>query len=376
MIFEFSESQLQLKDAARKALDRECPISRVRAVLEDGRPFDRELWQFLAGMGFVGAAIPEAHGGAGAGHLDLCAIAGELGRALAPVPALSSVYLAAEMLMQAGSEDQKARLLPRIADGSLLVCVAFSEGVGQPDLHHCRTTQAAGRLSGEKFPVLDGGIADMAIVPAAGPDEDMPSLFIVDLQGEGVSREALTSIDPTRGLARLSFDGAPAEPLGVKGEAGRLLDRAFDRAAILLAFEQVGGAERALEMATDYAGQRVAFGRPIGSFQAIKHKLVDLFVDVTLARSNAYFGAWALSNDAAELGLAASAARVSASEAFIHCATENIHVHGAMGFTWDMDCHLFYRRAHLLSVALGGQAMWQDRLVARAADDRQIAGEG
>ena len=177
------------------------------------------------------------------------------------------------------------------------------------------------------------------------------------------SRAALRTIDPTRGQARVEFSACPCEPLGAAGKGGELLSAAFDRAAILFAFEQVGGAERALEMARDYAIERVAFDSPIGSFQAIKHKLVDMYTSTVLARSNAYFGAWAVSAGTRQVGLAAAAARVSASHAFQLCSTEACHIHGAMGYTWESDCHLFFRRARLLSLVLGGQGMWGDRLI-------------
>jgi alkylation response protein AidB-like acyl-CoA dehydrogenase len=199
------------------------------------------------------------------------------------------------------------------------------------------------------------------------------SLFLVDLRGQGVARAPLQTIDPSRGHARLDFAGAAAEPLGPAGEGWSILERVFDRAAVLTAFEQIGGADRALEMARDYALERMAFGRPIGSFQAIKHMLADMYVSATLARSNAYFGAWALSTGAAELPEAAAAARVSATQAFQQCAKNNIQAHGGMGFTWAFDCHLFYRRSNLLAVNLGGQGQWENKLIARLRERNAAA---
>ena len=175
----------------------------------------------------------------------------------------------------------------------------------------------------------------------------------------------METIDPTRSHARLTFAGAPADRLGAAGEGWAILTQVYDRAAILTAFEQVGGADRALEMARDYALERMAFGRPIGSFQAIKHMLADMYVAATLARSNAYYGAWALSTDAAELSEAAATARVSATQAFQHCSKNNIQVHGGMGFTWAFDCHLYYRRSNLLALNLGGLSQWEDKLIER-----------
>jgi alkylation response protein AidB-like acyl-CoA dehydrogenase len=183
------------------------------------------------------------------------------------------------------------------------------------------------------------------------------------MKAGGVKAEAVETVDPTRSHAKVSFDGAAAEPLGAAGQGWAILDKVFDRAAVLYAFEQVGGSQAALEMARDYAMGRYAFGRPIASFQAIKHKLADVYVATELARSNAYYGAWALARNAPELPTAAAAARISANEAFFLAAKENIQVHGGMGFTWEFDCHLYYRRAKLLSLALGSTRLWKDRLI-------------
>jgi acyl-CoA dehydrogenase len=190
-----------------------------------------------------------------------------------------------------------------------------------------------------------------------------PSLYLVDLDGEGVERTPVETFDPSRSHARITFNAAPGEALA-EGSGGDQIRRLLDRAAVMMAFEQVGGAQAALDMARDYALERYAFGRPIGSFQAIKHKLADVYVAVELARSNAYYGAYALSKDAAELPVAAALARISASEAGWLATKENIQTHGGMGFTWGFDCHLHYRRAKLLSLALGGAREWKRRLIA------------
>jgi alkylation response protein AidB-like acyl-CoA dehydrogenase len=209
--------------------------------------------------------------------------------------------------------------------------------------------------------VPDGEAAHLAVVAAQAAGG--LSLFLVELAGAGVARERLATIDPSRPSARLAFSAASAEPLGAAGEGEALIERLFDRAAVLFAFEQVGGAQAALDMAKAYALERYAFGRPIGSFQAIKHKLADVYVATELARSNAYYGAWALSKDAPELSVAAAAARVSASDAFNLAAKENIQTHGGMGYTWAFDCHIYYRRAKLLSLALGATRHWKERLI-------------
>lgn len=363
MNFDFSDEQKQLRDEARKFLAaRSSPVA-VRAILEGPEPFDRELWKGLAEMGFLGAAIPEEYGGVGLGHLELCVIAEELGRAHAPVPVLSSIYQVAEAIMLAGSDAQKAKWLPKLASGEAIGTLALSEGVGRVTETNIKASVAGGKLSGVKTPVADGDVAHVAVV-AAREAKGM-SLYIVDLTGAGVTREVLKTIDPTRSQAKITFDGAPAELLGEAGQGWRLASDVLDRAAILLAFEQVGGSDRALEMARDYALDRMAFGRQIGSFQAIKHMLADMYVSATLARSNAYYGAWALSTGSAELPVAAATARVSATQAYQHCAKNNIQVHGGMGFTWAFDCHLFYRRANALALALGSQTTWEDLLIER-----------
>jgi alkylation response protein AidB-like acyl-CoA dehydrogenase len=368
MNFDFSDDQKQLRDEARKFLNGKCPASAVRAVLDGKAPYDRELWKGLAEMGFLGVAIPEEFGGAGAGHLELCVIAEEIGRALAPVPFSSTVYLAAEALLLAGSNAQKRKWLPAIASGEAIGTLALFEGTGNPSPKSIQLTASGGTLNGVKKPVPDGTISDFIIVAArtasTGRDSDI-SLFLVDTKSGGVEARPLTNVDPTRCQAELVFKGCKAEPLGAAGEGWSILCQLLDRAAVLMAFEQIGGADRALEMGRDYALDRIAFGRPIGSFQAIKHMLADMYVAATLARSNCYYGAWALSTDAPELAEAAASSRISATQAFQHCAKNNIQVHGGMGFTWEFDCHLYYRRANALALSLGSLSHWEDRLIDR-----------
>jgi acyl-CoA dehydrogenase len=363
MQFDFNEQQNEFRQEARRFLTAECPTDRVRKALEGGG-FDRQLWQGVAEMGFLGVAIPEEHGGLGLGYLELCAIAEEFGRALAPLPILSSVYLAAEAIKSFGTPEQQAAWLPKMAAGAAIGCLAAAEGERLTE-KGVRAAFSAGTLSGKKAPVLDGDIADVAIVLAK--EGDGLSLVVVDLSQDAVARTTLDTIDPTRGQAELAFNSAAAERLGERGEGWAMLQTLLDRAAVLVAFEQIGGADRALEIGRDYALERMAFGRQIGSFQAIKHMLADMYVSATLARSNAYYGAWALSTGAAELPVAAATARVSGTNAFRHCAKNSMQVHGGMGFTWQMDCHLFYRRANQLALALGAQPEWEEKLVTRLA---------
>jgi acyl-CoA dehydrogenase len=361
--FDFTDDQRMLRDQARRFLDQRCAPAAVRAILESDEPFDRQLWAGIAELGWLGAAIPEEYGGIGLGYVELCVIAEELGRAIAPAPFSSSVYLANEAILLAGSEEQKRTYLPRLASGELIGTFALAEGSGPVTPASLSAAVADGRLTGEKLPVPDGDIADIAVVVANGPSG--PALFLVDLTGSNVSREAVPTVDPTRSHARLRFDNAPCELLGGRGDGWAAVEAVQDRAAALMAFEQVGGAQASLDMAADYARERFAFGRQIGSFQAIKHKLADVYIATELARSNAYFGAWALNTGSSELPVAAAAARVAASAAYFQAARENIQTHGGMGFTWEYDCHLHYRRSRLLAQTLGGERRWKDRLVSR-----------
>jgi alkylation response protein AidB-like acyl-CoA dehydrogenase len=357
--FDFSDDLNQLRDQARRFLSEQCPPTAVRRSLDGQQPYASDLWRGIAEMGWVGAAIPDSYGGAGLGYEGLCVLAEELGRVVAPVPFASTAYLAAEALLAAGSEAQKREYLPKLADGSLIGCFALAEGTGNPSPDAVHARAVGGRLSGAKWPVADGGIADIVIVAARDESGDV-GLFLASC-GEAMQRN-LTTVDPTHNHARLDFDGAPAERL--PDDSGwPLVQRLLDRAAILIAFEQVGGADASLRMARDYALERYAFGRPIGSFQAIKHKLADVYVALELARSNAYYGAWALGANAAKLPLAAATARVSATDAFHLASKENIQTHGGVGFTWAMDCHLYYRRSKNLALALGGAPFWKNRLV-------------
>ena len=361
---DFSDEQKQLRDQVRRFLGEKCSPAAVRKILESPTAFDRDLYLGLAELGVLGAAIPEEYGGVGLGDLELCVIAEELGRVIAPVPVSSSIYLAAEFLRMAGSETQKSFWLPKLSSGEAIGTFAFNEGQGRMTPDNIAARVEGGKLTGIKAPVADGSIADFAIV-AARDETNGVSLYLVKLDSDGARRDVLESIDPTRDQARLTFDGCPAELIGGQGDGWHIASVVMDRAAILLAFEQLGGSDRAMEMARDYALERIAFGRQIGSFQAIKHMLADMYVSATLARSNCYHGAWALASGASERPVAAATARVSATTAFQQCTKNNIQVHGGMGFTWAFDCHLYYRRSNALALALGGLSTWESLLIER-----------
>ena len=321
-------------------------------------------------MGWTATVIPEEYEGLGLSYLELCVIAEELGRSLAPIPFASSVYLATEVILLAGSEEQKSKYLPRLVDGSAIGCFAIAEATGHTTPAGISTSADTSGLNGTKVPVTDGDIADFAIVVAKSNKGDGATVYVVDLNQEDVSREVVETLDPSRSHARLNFSNTSAEPLGKDGEGWSLVQQVYDKAAILFAWEQVGGAQVCLEMAKEYAMGRFAFGRPIASFQAIKHKLAHAYVKNTLARSNCYYGAWALSTGAQELPIAAATARVSAIQAYYYAAKENIQTHGGMGFTWEFDCQFPYRRSKILATNIGSESIWQDKLISAIQADR------
>ncbi|GIW45191.1 MAG: acyl-CoA dehydrogenase [Candidatus Binatia bacterium] len=362
MNFDFSDDQKLLRENVRSFLAKEAPLTLCRQVLETDSSYSASLWQAVAGQGWLGTAIPESYGGAGFGRLELAVIAEELGRVLAPVPFGPTVYLAAEALLVAGTEEQKQQYLPELGRGGLIATLAHSEGPGESGERLPKTSMRSGKLTGEKTPVADGNIADLALVTAKSGRE--VGLAIVDLRQPGVTRVPLQSLDPSRSVATLRFERVPATWLGGQPCGWNTIHHIFDRAAVLFAFEQLGGAQRAFEITREYTLNRYAFGRPIGSFQALKHRLADWYVELELTRSNCYYGAWALSNEAPELAVAACGARVSATNTFELASKEMIQMHGGMGFTWEHDAHLFYRRARYLAAILGPAPVWRERLIA------------
>ena len=367
MNFDFSDDQKLLRDQARKFLFDKCDRKSVRTILDDDQlHYHKELWSQISEMGWTGTAIPEEYGGLGLGMLELCVIAEELGRSLAPTPFSSSIYLFAEFIKNYGSEDQKKKFLPSIASGEKIGTFALSETNGTPKPSNVKTKFLSGKINGYKSPVSDGESADYLIIAANSDDKgnrNSLSLYIVDLHENGVNKTSLETIDPTRPACSINFENVKAELLGEQGMAWDMTENIHNRAAVLYSFEQVGGAQVSLDEAKKYSMERFAFGRQIGSFQALKHKMADMYVKIELARSNAYYGAWALSTDSNELPVAAAGARVSASDAFNYAAKENIQIHGGVGFTWDYDCHLFYRRSKLLSLNIGSTRQWKENLI-------------
>ena len=356
-----------VRDEAERYLRDNCGLGVARSVLEGQEPYSQSVWSGLSEMGLLGTAIPEEYGGVGAGYPTLCLVAEQLGKHLAPVPFSSSVYLAAEALLCFGTEEQKQALLPKIASGEIIGTLAEVESREATTADSIKARVSDGKLSGTKLIVPEGGIADIAIVIAQG--ESGLGLFLADLSDASVTKTSVDAVDPTRETSTLTFNETLVEAL-IPGDGWQQLQSVYTRAAVLMSFEQLGGAAAALDMAVAYAKERFAFGRPIGSFQALKHMMADMYVALKLAESNCFYAAWALDTNSDDLELAAATARVSATQAFQLCSRDNIQVHGGMGFTWEFDCHLFYRRSNYLTLVLGGLNSWENKLVAALPEQK------
>jgi alkylation response protein AidB-like acyl-CoA dehydrogenase len=366
MDLDLSDEQKQLKDQVQRLLAEQVTPDLLRRVITEESGFDPGLWRSAADLGLLGAAIPEEYGGVGLGERDLCVIAEEMGRAVAPIPFFSSICLAAEAIKLAGTPAQKQAWLPKLASGEAIGTFAWTEGLGAAGAS-VSARLSGGKLNGSKAPVPDAELAHVAVVVCAGP-----KLALVDLSGAGVTRSPLKGFDQLRKHARLTFADTPAEAMDA-ADADETLRRLYDRAAIFAAFEQVGAAESALMMARDYTLARYTFGRQLASYQALKHRLADILVMVELARSNALYAAAALEADAPDLPAAAATARVAATRAYEIAARENLQLHGGIGFTWEANCHFHYRRARLLALNLGSAEVWEGRLIDAIVADNSSA---
>jgi alkylation response protein AidB-like acyl-CoA dehydrogenase len=375
--FAFSPEQDELRATVRRFLAERSPESEVRRLMETEQGYDPGVWSTMAGqLGLQGLALPEKFGGSGFSFVDLQIVFEEMGRALLCAPFLSSVVLGAQALLTSDDEAAVARWLPGIADGSTIAALAVTEASGSWDAADVTTeavrTGDGYALSGEKLFVLDGHVADLLLVVALAPSG--PSLFAVEATAEGVHREKMPTLDATRTQARIRFHSAPATLVGTECAAAGPLEKTMDRAAAALAAEQAGGARRVLEMGVEYAKIREQFGRPIGSFQAIKHKCADMLLAVESATSAAYAVGWAIDaatadpeDDAAntEAGVLASLAKAYCSEAYYQCAAENIQIHGGIGFTWEHPAHLYYKRAKSSEIMFGTPRHHRARLADR-----------
>jgi alkylation response protein AidB-like acyl-CoA dehydrogenase len=371
--FAFTDEQEQFRSAIRRFLHDKSPTTEVRRLMATAEGYDSAVWRQLSEeLALPGIHIPEQYGGAGFGMVELCIVTEELGRALLCAPYFSTAVLGANAILNAGTEAQKATLLPDLASGMQRATLAVTEPNGQCDPYLIELVATPGAdgylLDGAKSFVVDGHIADLLIVAARLPNTvggDGLALFALDAKAEGIERRLLESMDATRKLARIDFHCAHADLLGSLDDGAKPLIRTLDQAAIALANEMVGGSQKLLDSAVDYTKVRVQFGRTIGSFQAIKHKLADLLLDVELAKSAAYYAAQAAATDDPEWPALACLAKAAASEAYLRVAAECIQLHGGIGFTWDNDTHLWFKRAKSSEVFLGQPNYHRELLMQR-----------
>jgi alkylation response protein AidB-like acyl-CoA dehydrogenase len=363
-----------LREAVREFLDAKSPESAVRAAMQTQQRHDPAVWdQMACQLRLPGLALPSEYGGDGFGLTELEVVLEEMGAALLCSPFFATVVLAAQTLLASGDEAACARYLPGIAAGQTIATLAAAEGNASwdPAMVAVRAERVKGdgeaaggwSLTGKKSFVIDGAIADLVLVVARSTAG--PALFAVDRGAPGLRAEPMTTLDPTRAMATLTFYQVPAVLVGAEGQGGRLMSRVLDLACVALAAEQAGGARRCLEMSAGYARTRFQFGRPIGSFQAVKHKCADMLVRVELAEATAREAARLADEAAADFGVAAATAHICCSQAYLFAAAENIQVHGGIGFTWEHPAHLYFRRAKSSELLFGGPALYYERLLDR-----------
>lgn len=368
MNFAFSEEQEQLRDFVRSFLADKSSEEAVREQMDTEQGYDEAVWNQMAEqMGLQALAIPEEYGGQGYGFVEQVVVLEEMGRALLCAPYFSSCVLAANAILHSGDESAKSELLPGIASGETRATLAFTEESGRWDEGGItmQATESGGSwtLDGTKMYVLDGATANLLIV-AARTDKGV-SLFKVDADADGLTRTSLSTMDQTRKQAKLEFSGVSASPIGDDGTGWNTLETVLDLAAVALAAEQVGGAQMCLDMSVEYAKVRVQFGRPIGSFQAIKHKCADMLLEVESAKSAAYYAGWCAAEMNDELPQVASLAKSYCSEAYFHAAAENIQIHGGIGFTWEHPAHLYFKRAKSSELLFGDPTYHRELLAQR-----------
>ena len=365
MQFGLNESQEFLRDSARKFFSGECPITEVRRLMETDTAYDASLWAKLAEQGYTGIIFPEEFGGVGLGLVELILLMEEADRALLPGPFFSTVVMAGSLLQITGTKEQKRKYLEPICRGGVRATVAFFEAAGSWDLADVRLTEVNGRLRGEKLFVPDAGIADWILVIARN------GVFLVDSKAPGIQVAPMHGMDLTRKLYCVQFDNTPAEKLGETTGLSR--PRAIATAA--LAAEMVGGMQRTLDITVEYAKTRKQFGKPIGVFQAVQHQCADIYLETESARSAVYYAAWALEHHAPDAAAAVSIAKLYASDASRTVGNRGIQVHGGMGFTWENDLHLYYRRAKASETMFGDATFHRERLARLTIDVEAVSVE-
>ena len=368
MNFAFSEDQEALRKVVKDFLNAKSDEATVRELMDTEKGYDESVWtQMAEQMGLQGLVIPEEYGGSGYSFVELIVVLEEMGRRLLPAPYFSTVVLAAQTLLHSGDDAAKSAHLPGIASGETIATLAFTEPNGRWDAEGITATATQSgdgwTIDGTKQYVLDGHVANL-IITAARTGAGI-SLFAVDGDASGLTRTALSTMDQTRKQAKLEFSGVPATLIGTDGGGWDVLSRVLDLAAVALAAEQVGGGQEVLEMAVQYAKDRVQFGRPIGSFQAIKHKCADMLLEVESAKSAAYYAGWCAGELNDELPSVASLAKAYCSEAYFHAAAENIQIHGGIGFTWEHPAHLYFKRAKSSELLFGDPTYHRELLAQR-----------
>ena len=368
MNFAFSEEQEELRRITRQFLESKSPETEVRRLMDTTDGYDPAVWGQMAGeLGLQSLTIPEEYGGQGYTYVELTVVLEEMGRALLAAPFFSTVALATNTILHSGDEQAKKDLLPGIASGETIATLAFTEPNGRWDTTGIEATATRSgdgwTIDGTKMFVLDGHVANLILVAARTGDGI--SLFRVEGDAAGLTRTPLATMDQTRKQAKLEFSGTPATLLGEENGGEAVLGRVLDLAAVALAAEQVGGAQRVLDMSVQYAKDRVQFGRPIGSFQAIKHKCADMLLEVESAKSAAYYAAWCAAELNDELPEVACLAKAYCSEAYFHSAAENIQIHGGIGFTWEHPAHLYFKRAKSSELLFGDPTYHRELLAQR-----------
>jgi alkylation response protein AidB-like acyl-CoA dehydrogenase len=363
MQFGLSESQEFLKDSARKFFAGECPSAEVRRLMETDTAYDATLWSKLTEQGYTGIIFPEEFGGVGLGKVELMLLMEEAGRALLPGPFFSTVVLAGGVLDSVCDSDLKKKYLAPICGGHARATVAILESTASWSLSDIRMDATGGSLTGEKCFVPDAAVADFLIVVASS------GVFLVDSKARGLKVTPMSGMDLTRKLYALEFSNTPAEKLGSTTN----LPRAFDVATAAIAAELVGGMQRTLDLSVEYAKTRKQFSKPIGMFQAVQHQCADMYLETESSRSAVYYAGWALEENAPDAANAVSIAKMYASDAARAVGNRGIQIHGGMGFTWENDIHLYYRRAKASETAFGDATFHRERIAAHVIDAETLS---
>jgi alkylation response protein AidB-like acyl-CoA dehydrogenase len=363
MQFGLSESQEILRDSARKFFAGECPMEEVRRLLETDTAYDEKLWAKLTEQGYTGIIFPEEFGGVGLGKVELILLMEEAGRALLPGPFFSTVPLAGAVINTVASAEHKKKYLAPICEGKARSTVAILESTASWNLTELKMTATGSRLTGEKLFVTDAAVADFILVVAKD------GIYAVDAKAAGLTITPMAGMDMTRKIYAVKFQNTPAERIGDATN----LSKAFDIATTALVAEMVGGMQRTLDITVEYAKMRKQFGKPIGMFQAVQHHCADMYLETESSRSAAYYAAWSLEENTPEASVAVSIAKSYASDAGRTVGNNGIQVHGGMGFTWENDVHLFYRRAKASETAFGDATFHRERIAKQVIDNETIS---